>query len=135
MADATRQQMANSASAASVLLSVFDDLQQTQHRMLQRAAVLQEQTAQRLRHASTPAEVMTIQSNVMMSAWSEMVQYAQDLTAAMFKAQGELSRPGESQVSGNAAHAASMSRATAPLFQAWQAMFTPPTNGASQRHH
>lgn len=138
IADAARQQMANTASAASVALHVFDSLQQTQHRMIQRAAMLQEQTAERLRHATTPGEVLAIQSSLMMSGWSEMAQYAQELMAATLKVQGELARPGNAQTAARASAASgmsSLSSATAPLFQAWQAMFTPPHNGTAQRHH
>lgn len=138
MADAARQQMANTASAASVALQVFDSLQQTQHRLIQRAATLHEQTAERLRHATTPGEIMAIQSSLMMSGWSEMAQYSQELMTATLKAQDELSQSSKSPTAARGSTASSMSHMThpaVPLFQAWQAMFTPPAGNAAHRHH
>jgi hypothetical protein len=132
MADATREQLATTASAASALLRAMDTLQQTQAHMLQRAALLQEQTAERLRNASTPMEVMSIQSGLLMSGWSELAQYTQELVAASLKAQGEFMRPPQQQQAAATQAAAS---AAPPLFQAWQAMFTAPLNGAVNRTH
>ncbi len=132
MADATREQLATSASAASAMLRAFDTLQQTQQHMIQRAALLQEQTAERLRNATSPMEVMAIQSSLLMSGWTEMAQYAQELMTATLKAQGEFTRQPQQQ----AATAQTAASATPPLFQAWQAMFTAPLNGgATGRPH
>jgi hypothetical protein len=132
VADATREQLATTAAAASALLRAFDTLQQTQMHMIQRAALLQEQTAERLRSARTPMEVMSIQSGLMMSGWTEMAQYTQELVAASLKAQGEFMRPPQEQQAAATQAAAS---AAPPLFQAWQAMFTAPLNGAASRAH
>lgn len=126
VADATRQQMANTASTTSAMLRALDTFQTTQQHMVQRAALLQEQTAERLRHAQTPFEVMSIQSSMMLSGVTDLAQYAQELMIASLKAQGEFMRPGDQQ---QAATASPTTTAT-PLFQAWQAMFNPALNPA-----
>lgn len=136
MADITRQQLATTATTACAMLRALDTFQQTQQHMIQRAALLQEQTADRLRSANSPAELMAIQSTVMLSGLSEMAQYAQELLLASLKAQNEFLKPAEQQqqVAGTTANAA-----TAPLFQAWQSVFTAPMHAASMaagvRHH
>lgn len=135
MADLTRQQMANGASTACAVLRALDTFQQTQQHMIQRAALLQEQTADRLRSANSPAELMAINSTVMLSGFSELAQFAQELLLASLKAQNEFMRPAEQQQ-----QVASQSvGATGPLFQAWQSVFTAPLNGgmpgAGARHH
>lgn len=131
VAEATRQQMASTASAASAMLRTLESFQQTQQHLIQRAALLQEQTAERLRNASTPVEVLSIQSTMMMSGFTDLAQYAQELMLASLKAQ-EAMRPAEPQ----ATTAMPMVGTAAPLFQAWQAVFTAPMNGAAGvRHH
>ncbi len=134
VADITRQQMASTATTACAMLRVMDTFQQTQQHMIQRAALLQEQTADRLRNASSAAELMAINSTVLLSSFSELAQYAQELLLASLKAQGEFMRPAEAQQ-----HAvSSRASAAAPLFQAWQSVFTAPMYGGSSftpRHH
>ncbi len=134
IADLARQQMANSASTAGAMLRALDTYHQTQQHMIQRAALLQEQTADRLRNANSPIEMVAIQSTVLLSGLSEWAQYTQELMLASLKAQSEFMRPAELQQQ-SASQAAS---AAAPLFQAWQSVFTAPMNGAmgaSARHH
>ncbi|MFY8104152.1 MAG: phasin family protein [Ramlibacter sp.] len=135
VADITRQQMASTATTACAMLRAMDAFQQTQQHMIQRAALLQEQTADRLRGANSPAELMAINSTVLLSGFSELAQYAQELLLASLKAQSEFMRPTEQQqqaVSGSAS-------AAAPLFQAWQSVFTAPMYAAGStftpRHH
>jgi hypothetical protein len=143
VADVTRQQMASTASAASAMLRALDTFNQTQQHMIQRAALLQEQTAERLRTASTPAEVLSIQSTMLMSGMTDFAQYAQELMLASLKAQGEFMRPNGAEVPQAAATAATATsnaaNSAAPLFQAWQAAFMAPMNGmglgtSTQRH-
>ncbi|MBL0422351.1 phasin family protein [Ramlibacter sp. AW1] len=133
VADATRQQMASSASAASAMLRSLDVFHQTQQHMLQRAALLQEQTAERLRQASTPMELLSIQSSLMMASLTELAQYSQEMMLASLKAQNEFMRPGDQQqqTAAGAATQAASAAAASPLFQAWQAVFTAPMNGAA----
>lgn len=135
VADITRQQMASTATTACAMLRVMDTFQQTQQHMIQRAALLQEQTADRLRNANSAAELMAINSTVLLSSFSELAQYTQELLLASLKAQGEFMRPAEAQQ-----HAVSNSAsAAAPLFQAWQSVFTAPMYAAGStftpRHH
>ncbi len=135
VADITRQQMASTATTACAMLRAMDTFQQTQHHMIQRAALLQEQTADRLRGAGSPAELMAIHSTVLLSSFSELAQYAQELLLASLKAQSEFMRPAEQQQQA----ASSTASAAAPLFQAWQSVFTAPMYGGGStftpRHH
>ena len=110
MADLTRQQLANTAQTASALLRALEGFQQTQQNMLQRAALLQQQTAERLRNASSPTELMAVLSSFLLSGLTEMAQYTQELMLASLRAQNELMRPTEEQQAG-AAQAATASAA------------------------
>jgi len=131
IADVARQQLATAAATAAALLRALDTFQTTQQHMVQRAALLQQHTAERLRQAQTPMEMMSIQSGLLMSSLSDLTQYAQELMAAAVKAQGEFMRPVESQEDATAS--------AAPLFQAWQAVFNAPLGGVGgdtpARHH
>jgi hypothetical protein len=134
VADITRQQLASTATTACAVLRVMETFQQTQQQLIQRAALLQEQTADRLRGASTPAELMAIHSTVMLSGFSAIAQYAQELMLAGLKAQSEFIRPAEQQQQA----VSSTANAAAPLFQAWQSVFTTPMYSGSTfapRHH
>lgn len=134
VADLTRQQMASTATTACAMLRAMDTFHQTQQHMIQRAALLQEQTADRLRSANTAAELMAINSTVLLSSFSELAQYAQELMLASLKAQSEFMRPAEQQQQA----VTSSASAAAPLFQAWQSVFTAPMYGGSTftpRHH
>ncbi len=134
VADLTRQQMASSATTACAVLRAMDTFQQTQQHMIQRAALLQEQTADRLRNAHSAAELMAINSTVLLSSFSELAQYAQELMLASLKAQSEFMWPAEQQQQA----ASSTASAAAPLFRAWQSVFTAPMYGGTTftpRHH
>ncbi len=133
-ADLTRHQLANTASNAGALLRALDTFQQTQQHMVQRAALLHERTADRLRTAASPIELVAIQSTVVLSGLSEWAQYSQELMLASLKAQSEFMRPAglQQQTTAQASAAAS------PLFQAWQSVFSAPVNEAmagAARHH
>lgn len=135
VADITRQQMASTATTACAMLRAMDTFQQTQQHMIQRAALLQEQTADRLRNASSAAELMAINSTVLLSSFSELAQYGQELLLASLKAQSEFMRPAEQQQQA----VSSSASAAGPLFQAWQSVFTAPMYAAGStftpRHH
>lgn len=136
VADLTRQQLANTASTASALLRAMETFQQAQQHMLQRAALVQAQAADRLRSASSPTEVMAVQSTVMLSGMTELAQYAQELMLASLKAQNEFMRPAEEQQAAGSQAA----QAASPLFQAWQSVFTAPMAAAANaaggaKHH
>ena len=134
VADITRQQLASTATTACAMLRAMETFQQTQQQLIQRAALLQEQTADRLRSANSPAELMAIHSTVLLSSVSTIAQYAQEMMLASLKAQGELMRPTEQQQQA----VRSTASAAAPLFQAWQSVFTAPMQSGSTfapRHH
>ncbi len=134
IADLTRRQLANTASTTGALLRAMDTFQQTQQHMIQRAALLQERTADRLRNATSPIELVAIQSTVVLSGLSEWAQYSQELMLASLKAQSEFMRPAELQQQS----AAQAANAAGPLFQAWQSVFSAPMSGTMAgmaRHH
>jgi hypothetical protein len=134
VADITRQQLASTATTACAMLRAIETFQQTQQQLIQRAALLQEQTADRLRSANSPAELMAIHSTVLLSSVSTIAQYAQEMMLASLKAQGEFMRPTEQQQQA----VRSTASAAAPLFQAWQSVFTAPMQSGSTfapRHH
>lgn len=134
VADITRQHLASTATTACAMLRVMETFQHTQQQLIQRAALLQEQTADRLRSANTPAEMMAIHSTVLLSSVSTIAQYAQEMMLASLKAQGEFMRPTEQQQQA----VRSTANAAAPLFQAWQSVFTAPMQSGSTfapRHH
>jgi hypothetical protein len=134
VADITRQQLASTATTACAMLRAMETFQQTQQQLIQRAALLQEQTADRLRSANSPAELMAIHSTVLLSSVSTIAQYAQEMMLASLKAQGEFMRPTEQQQQA----VRSTASAAAPLFQAWQSVFTAPMQSGSTfapRHH
>jgi hypothetical protein len=132
VADITRQQLASTATTAGAMLRAMDTFQQTQQHMIQRAALLQEQTADRLRSANSPAELMAINSTVALTSFSELAQYAQELLLASLKAQSEFMQPSQQHQ-----QVVSATAAASPLFQAWQSVFTAPMYGGSTftRHH
>lgn len=118
-ADFARQQMAEAASATSALLRAAETFQKAQTHMLQRTALLQAQTAERLHRAASPAEVMTVQSGVMLSGSTEMTRYVQELALAWMHVQQKLMPDAKEQ-----AHTPTL--AVAPMLEAWQSMLTAP---------
>lgn len=136
LADLARQQMATTATTACALLRAMETFHQPQQHMIQRAAMLQEQTAERLRNAVSPIELVAIHSTVMMSSMSEMAQFAQEMMLASIKAQSEFLKPSQQQQQSMASQGAG---AAGPLFQAWQSVFTAPMQGmqgaGAPRHH
>lgn len=135
LADLARQQMATTATTACALLRAMETFHQPQQHMIQRAAMLQEQTAERLRNAVSPIELVAIHSTVVMSGLSEMAQYAQEMMLASIKAQSEFLKPSQQQQNA----ASQGAGAAGPLFQAWQSVFTAPMQGmpgaGAPRHH
>ena len=75
---------------------------------------------------------MAINSTVVLSGFSELAQYAQELLLASLKAQSEFMQPVQQHQ-----QTASGASAASPLFQAWQSVFTAPMYGGSTftRHH
>lgn len=132
LTELARQQMATLAAASAALLRAMQPVQQAQQHMVQRAALLQAQTAERLRDAQSPGEVMAAQSSLMLLGVTDLAQYAQELMLASINAQREMLSPAEEQqevINGPASNAA-------PLFQVWQSLFTQSMGQANgSRHH
>jgi hypothetical protein len=131
MTEIARQQLSMAVDATSVLYRATEAVQQIQHQMTQRAALRYQQMADKLRAATSPAEVFAIQSSLFTSGMQEATQYLQDLAAASMKMQGDIMRRGTDQSTQAAAPAAF---AVNPMLQAWQTMFTAPLNGAGGSH-
>ncbi|AEG91731.1 phasin family protein [Ramlibacter tataouinensis] len=127
MAGATRQPLAAIAQTSATMLRAVGAWHQVNLQMLERAAVGQQQAAERLRQASSPAEVATVQSGLVMAGVGESMQYLQDLMNASLRIQGELMASANPQQGG----AGVANPMTAPLVQAWQSMFTAPLNNGA----
>ena len=126
--DLARQQLAAMADSTSAMFRASEVLQQVQQQAAQRAALMHHQAAEKLRGVSSPAELMAIQSGLMLTVVQETTQYWQELAAASMKLQAELmGRVGQQQGAGSNVAGAAMS----PMLQAWQSMFSAPLNGTA----
>ena len=127
-ADLARQQLAAMADGASAVLHASEVFGQVRQQAMQRAALMHQQTAEKLRSISSPAELLTIQSGLMMSSLQESTQFWQELTAATMKLQAEMvGRVSQPQSPGTNVAGAAMS----PMLQAWQNLFTAPQNAVA----
>jgi hypothetical protein len=107
--------------------------------MGQRAALLHSQAAENLRKASSPVELVSIQSTLVMYEFQEAMRYWQELMSAGAKAGSEMARrapqadaqDGAATSPGAAMVGAAMS-AAAPMADAFQQMFTAPLKAAAQ---
>jgi hypothetical protein len=127
-AELARQQLVALADGASAMLHAGEVLGQVQQQAIQRAALVQQQMAEKLRNIGSPAELLTIQSGMMMSGLQETTQYMQELTTATLRLQSEMmARMGRQQSAGSNVAGAAMS----PMMQAWQNMFSAPLNNVS----
>jgi hypothetical protein len=138
LAEMSRQQMAAAAEAMSVMFSAAQALQQAQMHMGERAALLHRQAAENIRKATTPVELMSIQSTLLVYEFQEAMRYWQELMAASAKAGGQMMRPGqagEADGAGATSSAATMMgaamNAAAPMADAFQQMFTAPLKAAA----
>jgi hypothetical protein len=139
-----RRQLAAGADALGAMFRAAESLQQAQLQMGQRAALLHSQAADNLRKATTPAELVTIQSTLMLYEMQEGMRFWQEFMAAAAKAGSEIMRPPE-RATATAASAADGSaaagmmgaamNAAAPMADAFQQMFTAPMKAAQQSHH
>jgi len=138
-AEISRQQMAALAEGMSAMFRAAGAIQQAQMQMGERAALLHAQAAENIRKASSPMELLTIQSTLAAYQVQEAVRYWQELSAAVAKAGGQMMRPGQgAEQAGGAADgsaAASMMgaamNAAAPMADALQQMFTAPLRAAA----
>ena len=137
LAEVQREQLAAAAQAWSTLFRAGEALQQAQLHMGQRAALLHQQAADNLRKATTPIELVTIQSTLLLYQWQEAARYWQELLGAGAKAGGEMLKPpaGAQEAAGTSAAPASVMgaamAAAAPMADAFQQMFTAPMKAAA----
>jgi len=138
-ADATRQQMATAVESLGVMFRAAEALQQAQLHMAQRAALLHGQAAENIRKATSPMELVSIQSTLLLYEYQEAMRYWQELMGASAKAGAEIARrapreaaeDGVATSPGAAMMGAAMS-AAAPMADAFQQMFTAPLKAAQQ---
>lgn len=138
VAEVSRQQLAATAEAFSVFFRATESIQQAQLQMGQRAALLHSQAAENIRKATSPLELASIQSTLVIYQMQEAMRYWQELVAATAKASGELMRPGQAQqeAGGGTANAATSvmgaaMNAAGPMADAFQQMFTAPLKAAA----
>jgi hypothetical protein len=132
-----RQQLAAGAEALGNFFRAAEALQQAQLQMGQRAALLHSQAADNLRKATSPLELASIQSTLVVYEFQEAMRYSQELVAAFAKSSGEMlrhSQGAQDTSAAGASPAASMMgaamTAAAPMADAIQQMFTAPMKAA-----
>ena len=136
-AEASRQQMATAVESLGVMFRAAEALQQAQLHMAQRAALLHGQAAENIRKATSPMELASIQSTLLLYEFQEAMRYWQELMGASAKAGAEIARHSpretvdEATSPGAAMMGAAMS-AAAPMADAFQQMFTAPLKAAQQ---
>jgi len=139
LAEISRQQMAAAAETLSVMFRAIEAVQQAQLQMGQRAALLHSQAAENLRKATTPMEVMTIQSTLVAYEFQEALRYWQEFSAAMAKAGGQMMRPAQKAQEGAGNGPASMMEAAmsaaGPMADAFQQMFNSPLKASASQPH
>ncbi|HZY19530.1 MAG TPA: phasin family protein [Ramlibacter sp.] len=138
-----RQHMTVAADLMAVMFRANEALQMTQMQMSQRAALLHRQAADNMRRASSPMELMSIQSSLVVYECQEAMRYWQELMMAAARVGNESLQ--RSQLEPGATGAATQGptnmagaamNAAAPMMQAWQQMFTGAMNGgATQQPH
>jgi hypothetical protein len=119
------ESLAQVAQGTSALLQGAQAFHQVQLQMLQRMALVHQQAAEKLRAATSPSEMVTLQGQLMVQGWQQAMQYGQELMTASMKVQGEmLGKAGQQQPS-----AANNGPVT---FQAWQNVMLDALNGAGK---
>lgn len=123
-AEQTRAGLAQVAQGTSTLLHGAQAFQEVQLQMLQRVTLVHQQAAEKLRSATSPSEMVTLQGQLMVQGWQQAMQYGQELMSASMKVQGEmLGKAGQQQSAAN----------DGPVtFQAWQNVMLDALNGAGK---
>lgn len=109
MSEQARQQLVMASEVSSVMCRAAEALQQIQQHVTQRAALRYQQMAEQMRGATSPAEMLAIQSTLMTTGLQEVAQYMQDMTTATLRIQSILMQARQSQddsMGGQAANAA-----------------------------
>ena len=137
-----RQQLARSIDWMAAAFRAGESLQQPQLQMSQRAALLHSQAADNVRKATTPLELMQIQSTLLMYEWQEATRYTQELFLACTRAFAQPAPNGSTTQSTASASTAAGAMPdagmgmAAPMMQAWQQIFSASlaTDAAQQKH-
>lgn len=129
MSEQARQQLVMASEVSCVMCRAAEALQQIQQHATQRAALRYQQVADQIRNASTPAEVMAIQSTVMTSGMQEVAQYMQDMTTATLRIQSTLMEARRGQDG-----AAMAGQTASAAFNAWQSAMMGGNNSPSAHH-
>ncbi|WP_427912274.1 hypothetical protein ACPWT1_16740 [Ramlibacter sp. MMS24-I3-19] len=139
----SRQQFARSVDLMAAAFRAGQAVQQVNLQMSERAALLHSQAAENARKATSPTELLQIQSTLMVYELQEVTRYSQELLLACSRAVGQPAATvlGEQTANGTASSTRVGSLADAaigaagPMVQAWQQMFTPgmQPDGATQQ--
>lgn len=123
LADASRHQMAFAANTAAILFRSSEEIRYIQQQAAQQASERYETLTQKLRGNCTPAELLTLQVDLLNFDIHGSAKYWQAITAAILKTEAELmacvthiadSRSGE---------------ALKPALDAWKSTLTNAVNG------
>ncbi len=76
-----RTNLAMVSRTTSAVVRATGDLQQE---MARRAELLQKEAAVKLRHATTPVDLVALQTGLVMAGWQQSLQCAQVMTEAWF---------------------------------------------------
>lgn len=141
----SRQQFARSVDLMAAAFRAGQAVQQVNLQMSERAALLHSQAAENARKATSPTELLQIQSTLMVYEWQEATRYSQELLLACSRAVGQPTAAALGEQAGNGAASAAAKvggladaaiGAAGPMVQAWQQMFTPGTQaeGTQAKH-
>jgi len=138
--EVSRQQFARTVDWMAAGFRAAGELQQVNLQMGERAALLLHQAADNARKASSPTELVQIQSTLMLYEWQEMTRYSQELMLAFARVAAqpgngatELGANGSPKATAGLADAAI--GAAAPMVQAWQQVFSGMVPEAAQAKH
>ena len=135
-----QRQLAAAADWMANLFRAGERLQQTQVQMAQRAALLHSQAADNLRKATSPADLLTIQSTLALYQCQEGMRFWQEMllesakVGRMAAERMQEARPAATAAEGSAAPPDPM-EAAAPILQAWQQVFNGAMHAASPTTH
>lgn len=134
------QQMADLTEQSANLFREVEVVQQIQQHAVQRAALKLQQAAEQLRHSTSRAEMLSVQSTLMLGGIQETVQYMQEMAVTMLRMQMALmpkqpnghapeapaaplfDSPSSSPLSAVSTAQDAAAAATAAVFQSWSSM-------------
>lgn len=146
LAEITRQQMAAATDMVASMFRAGEGIQRAGLQMGQRLSLLHDQAAENIRKATSPVELASIQSMLLVYQAQETMRYWQELSTAVARAGGEALRTsqGDKAADTAASQAATPTSAAAtmmdaalsaavPMADALQQMFTAPLKAATQQ--